>query len=128
MYVFLWRAVKYFLWLCLFVLLGAFLFWLIRFKWDFKEYVLYLNNVWIEEIVSLEEEEKVIAEEIEDNFETIVLEEENSDLLEDDYFLPEASPFWFSGSLENDEPLNNEADKSSISKENLLDLIKSHEK
>lgn len=127
MYVFLWRAVKYFLWLCLFVLLGAFLFWLIRFKWDFKEYVLYLNNVWIEEIVSFEEDEDII-ENIEDVPEIVVLEEENSDLLEDDYFLPEASPFWFSGSLEENEDLNDWSNDSSISKEKILDLIKSHEK
>jgi hypothetical protein len=50
---FLGKLIKYLLWLCLFVLLGSFLFGLLKFKGNVGQYVQYLNSIGIEQIFSL---------------------------------------------------------------------------
>ena len=132
---FLGKFIKYLLWILLFSLLGAFLFGLIRFKWNFVEYIQYLNSIWVEEIIHLDNESQT-WEIQEETLEKDILEEELSGLLEDDYFLPEASPleesddisFGFSGSLDNQEnEIWEESVAPSVSKEDLVNLIKSRE-
>ncbi|MDD3262884.1 MAG: hypothetical protein PHR61_03475 [Candidatus Absconditabacteria bacterium] len=132
---FLGKFIKYLLWILLFSLLGAFLFGLIRFKGNFVEYIQYLNSIGVEEIIHLDNESQT-GEIQEETLEKDILEEELSGLLEDDYFLPEASPleesddtsFGFSGSLDNQEnEIGEESVAPSVSKEDLVNLIKSRE-
>lgn len=131
MHIFLGRVVKYFLWVCLFVLLGAFLFWLIKFKWSFVDYISYLNSIWVEKVIILESDEENIVD-LESGIDEQILEEDVLENLDDGYFLPETSSddssFWFSGVLENDNTLEDQPTDPSISKEALVDLIKSREK
>lgn len=132
---FLGKFIKYLLWILLFSLLGAFLFGLIRFKWNFVEYIQYLNSIWVEEIIPLDNDSQ-IWEIQEETLEDDTLDEELSGLLEDDYFLPEANSleesddtsFGFSGSLDNPEnEIWEESVAPSVSKEDLVNLIKSRE-
>lgn len=99
------------------------------------EYIQYLNSIWVEEIIHLDNESQT-WEIQEETLEKDILEEELSGLLEDDYFLPEASPleesddtsFGFSGSLDNQEnEIWEESVAPSVSKEDLVNLIKSRE-
>lgn len=129
---FLGKTIKTLLWGSLFVLLGAFFFWLIKFKGNFIEYVGYLNSIGIEEIFSSKTniENEMSDDEI---LEEALLDDELSGLLEDDYFLPEDTDmddgsFGFSGSLNNQESMTWEETAPSISKEDLVNLIKSQEK
>ncbi len=140
MTIFFGKLVKYFLWICLFVLLGTFLFGLIKFKWNFGEYVSYLNSIGVEEIVPFDNASEIseLEEELLENeiLDSDISDEELSGLLEDDYFLPEAenldsiddSSFGFSGSLEQNVVLDTGSTDSSVSKEDLVNLIKSREK
>lgn len=129
------KFIRYLLWILLFSLFGAFLFGLIRFKWNFVEYIQYLNGIWVEEIINLDKKSQV-WETQEEPLEDDILEEELSESLEDDYFLPEASSleesdetsFGFSGSLDNQEnEIWEESVAPSVSKEDLVNLIKSRE-
>ncbi len=139
MTVFFGKLVKYFLWICLFVLLGAFFFGLVKFKWNFGEYISYLNSIGVEEIISFDDTEtnELKEELLEDTIsEEDITDEELSGLLEDDYFLPEAedldsiddSSFGFSGSLKQNVTSDTGSADSSVSKEDLVNLIKSREK
>jgi hypothetical protein len=136
---FIGKLIKYLLWLCLFVLLGSFLFGLLKFKGNFSQYIQYLNSISIEQIFSLKlyqeadtwevEEEILLDEELDKE----LIEQEFSGILEDDYFLPEANSsdmndgsFGFSGSLENEEVVSS-GQNTSVSKEDLVNLIKSRE-
>jgi hypothetical protein len=70
---------------------------------------------------------------LDDELDKELIEQEFSGILEDDYFLPEADSsdmndgsFGFSGSLENEEVVSSEQN-TSVSKEDLVNLIKSRE-
>lgn len=121
------------LWLCLLVLLWAFLFGLIKFKGNFVEYVQYLNSIEIKEILSLDQDQTLDNPSDDEVFDEALLD--NSGSLDDDYFLPEVenlnmddNSFGFSGSLESEIVDKNKASSPTISKEDLVNLIKSNEK
>ena len=144
---FLGKTIKFLLWGLLFVLLGAFLFWLLKFKGNVSEYITYLNQISIKEIFSSQQD---IPENIIETGDNLLVDDTSLDqefsgmsLDEDDYFLPEATswdslePFWFSWSLEQTWTTGEtkavtsgvqENKESSTSKEELMNLIKSREK
>lgn len=135
---FLGKTIKSILWGCLLILLGAFLFGLLKFKGNIMEYIQYLNSIGIQEIfVSQPKTDEVIDENFEDDvLSDEALEQELSGLLTDDgYFLPEAemtgmddTSFGFSGSLDTKEPITSwQVQPTSVSKEDLVNLIKSRE-
>jgi len=82
-------------------------------------------------------EKENLDEEFSDILEDENLDEELSGMLGNDYFLPEASisgasddtPFGFSGSLDSQKTVTGkQTSDSSVSKEDLVNLIKSREK
>jgi len=114
------------------------LFWLIKFKGNFVEYINYLNNISINQIFQPIEQDDILNDKIFENevIDDQIIEEELSGLLEDDYFLPEAVlsgdsevDYGFSGAFEAENVDNLQNDLSwSVSKEDLVNLIKSREK
>ncbi len=130
---FLWKTIKFVLRTCLFVLLGWFLFGFFKFKWNFVEYVSYLNGISLQELFTENSsvEDDSLLERTDEELIKEVLEDSSS--LEDDYFLPEIDTstwevsFGFSWSLEEKNPIEPSETSSSSSKEDLINLIKSRE-
>lgn len=140
---FLGKTIKTLLWWLLLILLGSFLFGLIKFKGNFIEYIGYLNSISIQEIFSSKTnienellEDEIVENEMSDDeiLRDALLEAESSGFLEDDYFLPKEADvadgsFGFSGSLDNQKSMTWEEETApSISKEDFVNLIKSQEK
>lgn len=136
---FFWRIVRYLLWFCLLLLLGLFFFWLIKFNGNFVEYINYLNNIDLEQIIPAKTDEKALLQDKKIKQEVVEnqdLNQDTSGLLDDDYFLPESVSsedeevlIWFSWALENKSLDTWLQDQSpSVSKDDLVNLIKSREK
>lgn len=132
---FLGKILRYILWFLLLSFLGALLFWLYKFDWNISDYVTYLNQISLDDILSSQEEISDIQNEDVSLEEELTLDEEISSILEEDpsFFSGDEDidmdSFGFSWSL-NDEGVSKPSSNtiSSSSKEDLLDLIKLHEK
>ena len=142
----IWKITRYLLRFCLTLLVVLFLFWLIKFKWKFIDYIGYLNTVDILQVLSNDKADSsydrkndltwsdLTQEDLKNISDILSWSEEASGIIEDDYFLPEASSWYdevtygFSWGLdESNQNLDNTSD-SPASKQDLVNLIKSREK
>lgn len=133
---FLGKFLRYVLWLLLLSFFGALLFWLYKFDWNVSDYVIYLNQISLDDVLSSWEDISDIQDEDISLEEELSLDEEIASILEEDpYFFSwdediDIDSFGFSWSLDDWEISKSSSSitTSSSSKEELLDLIKLHEK
>lgn len=128
------KVFRYILWSLLLSFLGALLFWLYKFDWNVSDYVTYLNQISLDDVLSSQEDISDIQNE-DVSLEELSLDEEIASILEEDpYFFSwdedvDIDSFGFSWSLDDwDTSKPSSTITTSSSKEELLDLIKLHEK